>query len=82
MYGVAASGWQLSEDGRRIAIEAAVPANTTASVLLPRAALADVTESGVPLASAEGVLEAQQTDEGVRLELGSGSYAFEYSWNG
>jgi alpha-L-rhamnosidase len=82
MYGVAASGWQLSEDGRRIAIEAAVPANTTASVLLPRAALADVTESGAPLASVQGVLEARQTDEGVRLELGSGSYAFEYSWNG
>ncbi|MGO9131418.1 MAG: alpha-L-rhamnosidase C-terminal domain-containing protein [Bryobacteraceae bacterium] len=47
MYGKVASSWELKDGKMTLRVE--VPANTTASVRLPKAKLEQVTESGKPL---------------------------------
>jgi alpha-L-rhamnosidase len=76
MYGRVGSAWHL-EDGR-FRLEVEVPPNTAATLRLPGASLAEVTEGSRPLAAAEGVGAARQAGSEVVLELGSGRYAFAY----
>jgi len=75
-YGEAASGWKI--DGNRIRVTVRVPANTHATVYLPGAKLEEVREGSSPLASTAGVRQSTQVSETVRVELGSGNYAFAY----
>ena len=55
-----------------------IPANTTATVTLPGANLRDVLDN--PLCQdLRGAAQAmEQTDDGVRAEIGSGEYTFGY----
>ena len=55
-----------------------VPANTRATVRLPNAQLADVTEGGQPLAGGNGISAKRQDGDTVVVELGSGAYRFAY----
>ena len=55
-----------------------IPANTTAEVILPGAAIGRVTEGGKKPAESEGISGLLQLDEGVKLNLGSGKYCFRY----
>ena len=73
-YGSAASGWKI-EDGR-LRLEVRVPANARATVRLPRATLAQVTEGGRAVTSAAGVTSARQAAGAVVVEVGSGDYIF------
>ncbi|WP_372637231.1 family 78 glycoside hydrolase catalytic domain [Cohnella sp.] len=75
-YGRIASGWRA--EGGDIFVDVDVPGNAGADILLPSARLASVTESGSALEAAEGVRSLSQTDEGVRLSVGSGSYRFRF----
>lgn len=68
------SAWRL--DGRTLYLNVVVPPNVTATVYLPTAETADVTESGKPLAQAPGVLLLGRESESLILEIQSGSYAF------
>ena len=74
LYGRVASAWTLDEG--RLTLTVDVPPNASAEVTLPRATLAEVTESGRPLAEAPGVKSPRQTADGVTLDVGSGHYAF------
>jgi alpha-L-rhamnosidase len=76
MYGRLKSAWELGEDG--FSLEVVLPANTHATVRLRDASLAQVTESGRPLAGAEGVTRAEQDGDVVVVEIGSGQYRFAY----
>ena len=73
MYGPAKSGWWI--EGDRFRMEVVVPPNTTATVYVPGATAADVTEGGKPVADAEGVTVAD-ADMAV-FEIGAGAYVFE-----
>ena len=53
-----------------------IPANTTATVVLPAQASAGVTESGRLLAEAEGVASWAEDEDALRVEIGSGRYEF------
>src|SRR5271157_552765 len=75
MYGQVATAWEI-KDGKLI-IHVAIPANTTATVRLPKAKLEQVTENGASLQASPGVSHAQQLEDAVTAELGSGSYVFE-----
>lgn len=75
-YGEVASSWNV--DGDTFALTVRVAPNTTATVRLPEATLAAVTESGRPLATAEAVTDAQQTGADVTATLGAGLYHFAY----
>jgi alpha-L-rhamnosidase len=75
MYGQILSSWHLTHE--EVELEVKIPANTTAEVLLPQAKLADVLEGNQPLAIGD-IHSYQETSEGVKLIVGSGSYHFKY----
>ena len=78
MYGEIASGWELS--GGRLTVRVTVPPNTHATIRLPGARLASVTESGVAVTRATGVTRAAQDGDAVMLEAGSGRYTLSYQF--
>jgi alpha-L-rhamnosidase len=59
-------------------LDVVIPANTRAVVRLPGAAIDHVTEGGVPLAQAEGVILPVRVEAATQVEIGSGTYLFEY----
>jgi alpha-L-rhamnosidase len=75
-YGKVASAWTRKEGAFELAVE--VPPNTRATVRLPKAQLAAVTEGGRPLAEGNGIRGPKQDGETVVVEVGSGAYRFAY----
>jgi alpha-L-rhamnosidase len=75
-YGSAASGW--TSDGGRMTVTVRVPPNTRATVHLPGATLAKVTEGTRSAAGAPGVTSAVQSGDDVVVDVGSGEYSFAY----
>ena len=55
-----------------------VPPNARATVHLPSARVAAVTESGRAVATAEGVTSATQSGDTAIVSIGSGEYVFDY----
>jgi alpha-L-rhamnosidase len=76
-YGEAVSGWKLVGDELQVSVR--VPANAHATVRLPEATLASVTEGGRAVATATGVTRAAQDGDVVVVEVGSGDYVFAYA---
>lgn len=77
MYGKIRSGWTI--DSGKIELVTVVPPNTSATVLLPDAALAGVLENGQPLQQARGIHSAEQLGQSVKITVGSGEYRFGYA---
>ncbi len=73
-YGPIGSSWERSGGRTRLAVS--IPANTTASVRLDGAAVADVTEGGSALGRRAGILSYHQVEDEVIVEVGSGDYEF------
>lgn len=73
-YGRVASAWELTGTDFRLNIT--VPPNTHATVRLPAQSLAEVTESGQPLATGNGIRSINIVDETVVVEVESGQYEF------
>jgi alpha-L-rhamnosidase len=76
-YGRARSHWTKTAQGFELHVE--IPANTTATVRLPRAKLESVTEGGKPVQGLDGVTASRQDGENTIMEVGSGTYRF--AWN-
>jgi alpha-L-rhamnosidase len=73
-YGRIVSNW--SRDGERLTMDVTIPANATATVFVPAADADAVTESGKPLAQADGVrLIGMQAPYAV-VDVGSGRHRF------
>jgi alpha-L-rhamnosidase len=72
MYGKVASSWEV-KDGK-MTMDVEVPVNTTATVRLPGARLADVTEGGKALQG------GRDGEDAAFVDLGSGSYEFVYKY--
>lgn len=76
-YGLIRSEWQRTDDGR-VSYKATVPANSTATLLLPVVDEKDgITESGRPLEEAEGVILKGIENGKAVIELQSGTYEFQ-----
>ena len=75
-YGAIRSDWQLNSG--RFSLLVDVPPNSTATVQLPDARLAQVTESGKPLSQAVGLAGGSQAKDKVVIQIGSGHYEFRY----
>ncbi len=75
-YGKVASAWSLNGGRFELAVE--VPPNTRATVRLPKATVAAVTESGKALADGNGVTSRRQDGDATVVEIGSGQYRFAY----
>jgi alpha-L-rhamnosidase len=76
MYGEITSSWCLSDDEVKVTVK--IPPNTTAEILLPNTNLNNVHENGILLDIVEGVFSKVQTEKGVLVNVGSGSYQFVY----
>jgi alpha-L-rhamnosidase len=66
--------WRRTAD--RFDLDVAIPANTTATVVIPAARADDVTESGRPAVATEGVQVLRAEGDRVWLAVGSGTYRF------
>jgi alpha-L-rhamnosidase len=77
-YGQIQSKWQI--EGVLFKLEINIPTNSSATLVLPRATGKLIKEQGKPLA--EGMLKGlvKTKGESVELQLGSGSYRFEYEY--
>jgi alpha-L-rhamnosidase len=73
-YGLLASEWKLANGELTLAV--AVPANTSAEVIIPAASTEAVREGNVAAIYAPGVKEATFKDGKVTLLVGSGRYKF------
>src|SRR6266446_6653290 len=73
-YGKATSGWEI-KDGEFL-LDVEIPPNTRATVRLPKAQLANVTESNQALSNGNGIASAHQEGYAVIVEVGSGTYRF------
>jgi alpha-L-rhamnosidase len=73
-YGLISSEW--SRDGAAFSLDVTVPANSTATVRVPAADAAGVTESGTPASQAEGVRFIRTEGAAAVYEIGSGTYKF------
>jgi alpha-L-rhamnosidase len=76
IYGHIASGWKIQAGRMVISVE--VPPNTTATVRLPGTRLPEVTEGGKSLDSRSDISGAHEDANSVVLDIGSGTYVFEY----
>ena len=76
MYGTIESGWRL--EGKRITVDVEIPANTDATVRLPGAKLAGVTEGGSKLGEVKGIVKSSQEVDTAVIVVGSGRYSFQY----
>jgi len=72
--GLITTDWR-EKDGKLL-FDVTIPANTTAQLALPAKSVADITESGRPLAQAAGVQSLRLDGPNVILAVGSGNYAF------
>jgi alpha-L-rhamnosidase len=72
------SAWEQRQDRFKLIVE--VPANTRATVRLPKAQLEKVTESGKPLVIGDGIVSLRQDRDAVVAEICSGQYVFAYPW--
>ena len=77
MYGAIRSAWK--RDGDRLALDVSIPANTTATVFVPAADAANISEGGKPAAQAEGVSFLRMEGGAAVFAVASGSYAFRSS---
>ena len=76
-YGEVSSAWQISN--QEFQLVAQVPANTHATVRLPRAVVGKVNESGKPLTVGNGITAIKESGDAVVVEVGSGRYVFGYT---
>lgn len=74
-YGKIKSSWKIKDQNFFYEVE--IPANTSASLLLPKARLEETLMDLSPL-DAELVEGIKETKEGLEFTIGSGSYKFQY----
>jgi len=77
MYGSVSSAWTLKDGAFELSV--GIPANTHATVRLPKAQLASVREADQPVIGRQGITAVRQENETVVVETGSGRYRFTYS---
>jgi alpha-L-rhamnosidase len=66
-----------SKKGGHFRLKVTIPANTTATVVLPATGVSEILESGRPVETAPGVRGLQWPRTLALLEVGSGTYDFE-----
>jgi alpha-L-rhamnosidase len=76
-YGTIASGWERRDGVMEIKVK--IPANTTATVILPYLNAEKVTEGGKNLAENKYLKNISTSDKSLMLEAGSGEYDFEFA---
>jgi alpha-L-rhamnosidase len=78
-YGTVKSGWEKSGD--KIVIKVTIPANTTATIVIPSADAELIMENGSGIKTKKEFTNIVVNKENVTFEAVSGDYTFEYSLN-
>jgi alpha-L-rhamnosidase len=76
LYGPINAAWHMNNEV--MSLDVTVPVNTTAEIILPKAAQAEITESGKPVNAVEAISMIKKDGPDMRLNLGSGTYHFQY----
>jgi alpha-L-rhamnosidase len=74
-YGTVSSGWKLNGD--IIQIDAVIPPNTHATVILPVKSRTEITENGKTLTDDIKTSVSENNGNSIQVEIGSGTYHFE-----
>jgi alpha-L-rhamnosidase len=74
-YGTVSSGWKLTDKG--IQVDAVVPPNTHATVILPAKSRDEITENGKTLPDDLKTSVSNNSNTTIQIEIGSGTYHFE-----
>jgi alpha-L-rhamnosidase len=74
-YGTIASGWERKE--KKIIIKVIVPANTSATIILPVVSQEKVMEEGKALSQNVYLKDIKTSDNKLTMQAGSGEYTFE-----
>ncbi|WP_309120203.1 family 78 glycoside hydrolase catalytic domain [Paenibacillus sp.] len=75
VYGEVRSAWRKQPDGT-IELQAAIPPNTTADIVLRGAGWQGMSGPGGAEHREEGVIDVAETDDGYLVTVGSGTYSF------
>ncbi len=75
-YGEIASGWEMKDD--KMVISVTIPANTTATVTLPNAPADQIMENGKSIQNNQDFKNVKTEVNNVIMDIGSGTYVFEY----
>ena len=75
MYGMISTSWKT--ENKKLTLDIAIPANTTATVFVPASDPASVTESGQPASRSVGVKFLRVENGAAVYEVGSGTYQFQ-----
>lgn len=73
-YGTISSGWTRKD--AMVTVTVKIPANTTASIILPAVSADKITEGGRPLSENAFLKDIKTVDNKVTLNVGSGEYIF------
>jgi alpha-L-rhamnosidase len=76
-YGTVASGWERKDN--KIVVTVKIPANSTATIILPVDTASKVTEEGKSLTDNKVFSSIKAEGKKLLIESGSGTYAFEYT---
>ena len=77
-YGKAKSSWEIVDGKMRL--EAVVPANTTATLVLPSASGKKIVEKGIDISKVKAIGHEGTQGTDIILKVGSGTYTLEYPW--
>jgi alpha-L-rhamnosidase len=77
-YGHIDSKWERKDGKMHLNIQ--IPPNTTATIRLPNAKMADITEGGKKLSGNADFKNSRADGQAVKVDVGSGVYAFEWPW--
>jgi alpha-L-rhamnosidase len=75
--GEVSSAWELNN--QEFQLVAQIPANTRATVRLPKAVPGKVNESGKQLTVGNGITAINESGDTVIVEVGAGRYVFAYA---
>jgi alpha-L-rhamnosidase len=75
-YGTIASGWERK--GSQVVINVKIPANTSATIILPVDGASKVRESGKGITENKTFASVKAENKNLIIETGSGNYSFEY----
>jgi len=79
LYGLITSHWKIADGRMHLAVR--IPANTHATVRLPRATMSDVRENSVPLTKVSGISALAPEGDAVVFQAGAGEYEFDYPYS-
>lgn len=77
MYGPIVCNWK--REGETTSVEAIIPPNSSATVVLPTLGAEDLTESGAPWRQTDGVTLVDESAQQVTVDVGAGRYVFKWS---